>query len=148
MRRVIGIDPGTKNLAICELSLDTGEIHVRLCELRHPCNGAKWRDRFFAWIVDHADAFERADRIIVERQLREPYKSLELMMWTLYRNKTTVVSANTLGAFFGLPKTRKAKKLAAVERVRVFAPELLNAQLTKYDDIADAVLLAVYGSRT
>lgn len=142
---LIGVDAGLVNCGICVTSLDDICCPAILdkqfiCDASVPLN-----DRFYAmynWISGLKAYFEEAKLIVLERQMRAPYKMLNTMIMTLYPLKFVVVHPFTLCSFYKLPRKRKAKKLETIKYVKTKVK--LPEHLTKLDDVADAMLLCLY----
>ena len=146
--RVIGIDAGWKNLAIC--AIDAGNyqkpVHWQLYTIMEP---PYIREKFLGAVQrffereDVKTLLRSADLIVLERQLQEKYACLNCKVRFEFWENTIEVHPSTVGKQYGLSKDRKSKKKEAVvlaQKNAVF-PRVKG----KKDDLADAFLMAMYG---
>jgi len=145
--RVIGIDAGYVNFAVCGVNskdilrpyywknepLFTGEFsEERLCQAIN-----EWTSR-----PDIRHMLDEADVIMLERQMTMKFQAVNHCIRFRWWEKTREVNPKTFAAFFGLPQTRKEKKKASVDLVG--SNTVLPVKKGKKDDLADAYLLALF----
>lgn len=152
-RCVLAIDAGLRNFAYCKVDTENWRQPLlwRQEDLwaPHPNRRVKPTEHDFvdiahSWFKRNQAMFTDVDLVIFERQIRAPFKIMNAVLQTCCYDKHKEVSAMTVGTFWGLPKTRAAKKAAGVQIVRQFA-EIPPSYNDKQDDMADAWLMAVWG---
>lgn len=97
------------------------------------------------WCLKHKDDLDMCDVIVLERQMRAPFIIMNAVITTLYYEKVQVVHPQTVGAFFNLPRTRVQKKAAGIMVVKKNGLTFGVERNDKYDDLADAWLMMVWG---
>lgn len=151
--RVLALDVGTRNLGVALVSSD----QVRKPEqwLRVDLMGKKRLSQKQAdpesivratvhWVRNHKAWFDSCDAIVLERQMRTPFIVMNAVISALYLEKVQIVHPLTVGKFWGLPTTRVAKKAAGVACVAQNGALIPKDAHGKYDDMADAYLMAVF----
>lgn len=145
--KIVAIDAGYRNFAW--ISLVAGDW-------RHPL---QWRKEDICpdastpsvdallgatvkWCDDNQPMLDDADAIVFERQIHRKYMVINAAIRSRWFGKTSEYSPSTVGKFFGLPGDRASKKKAAVNLVsrNLELPRMYK----KKDDLADAMLLAIY----
>lgn len=150
-RRVLAIDVGLRNFAYC--LVDTQNWREPLVWKHkdlypaHPNRRTKPAEKEYLgiamkWFNAHSDLFCCVDAVIFEHQLRKPFIIMNTALQALCYSVQQEVHPMTVGAFWGLPKSREQKKLRGVEVCSAYAT---IPQQQKQDDLADAWLMAVYG---
>lgn len=148
VRRVLGIDAGYVNFAVCYL--DVADFRRPLHWTNAPLftgtfSEQKLAEAIYAWATDPVN--ERmlceADCIVLERQMVLKFQAVNHCIRFRHWDKTIEVAPATMAKLFGLPGTRKEKKKAAVELVGKNA--VFPVKKGKKDDLADAFLLAAHG---
>lgn len=145
--RVVGIDPGYVNFAVCGIS------STNMLKPYYWSNTALFKGDFseerlanaiYTWIKspEIKALLDNADVIVIERQMTMKFQAINHCVRFLYFDKTKEVNPNTLRAFFQLPVKRKEKKKAAVDLVKTKA--VFPVQKGKKDDLADAYLVAIF----
>jgi hypothetical protein len=143
---VLAIDVGTRNFAFCFLTKAT--IHrPPIWHKEQVCLEAAPKEQDIircmkVWINNNYITLKGASVIILETQLRDNFKCMNIVLQTMF-DHCHVVSPNTIGAFYRLPKKREFKKKAAVDLVKSILPIPPNFQ--KQDDLADCYLMALWG---
>jgi hypothetical protein len=150
--RVCAIDAGTRNFAYCFVD----NLHWR-----EPLRWTKedlWREQpnrrrtptkedvvaiTVAWCRRNAAALAECDYVVLENQIRIPFIVMNTVIQALHYDKCVSVHPMTVGAYYGLPKTREAKKAAGIAVV-VRNGVNFGVANGKIDDLADAWLMAVY----
>ncbi len=148
LRKIVGIDAGYVNFAVCGIATNEAArpyYWVNEALFKGEFSEEKLVHAIFAWINRPAikELLTEADEIILERQMTMKYQAVNHCVRFLYMAKTREVHPNTIRAFFRLPEKRSAKKKAAVDLVSNRA--ILPVKKGKKDDLADAYLLAWYG---
>ncbi len=94
------------------------------------------------WCDDNHGILDAAQHIVLERQIKPKFIIINTVVFARYPGKTVEYSPKTVGKFHGLPGDRSAKKKAAVDLVarNLELPRIYK----KKDDLADAMLLAIY----
>lgn len=146
--RVVGIDAGWKNLAICAIDYPN-ILRPSTWELHQIMEPPYAREKFMGAVQEFFERedvkalLESADHIVLEKQLQEKYACLNCKVRFAYWEKTVEVHPNSVGKKFGLALDRKTKKKEAVVLAQKNA--VFPKRKGKKDDLADAYLLAVYG---
>lgn len=152
---VLAIDVGIKNLAVCAMDTDAGLVHwanEALSERAYqPMHNVQYVHEF---IDRNAALFARADRVIVERQMRVNMRIIEAVIHSRFYDKCSVVHARTIKAKFGLGRGNYVlNKKASVDFVHSHLLRLgephwreLFAKTKKRDDLADAYVMALFFS--
>ena len=152
-RKIMAIDAGLRNFAYCVVDTQNWREPLvwNLVDLWPPHPGKHTKpsnqeilDVTMRWFRKNRQLFEDVDEVIFETQIRKPFIVMNTVLQAMVFDKYKQVSPMTVGAFWKLPKTRDAKKRAAIDLVARYAaiPRSYNA---KQDDLADAWLLAVWG---
>jgi hypothetical protein len=158
MSYIVAIDVGVKNLGICVLSVATGKVcHWASEALVDAGRYAPARnvEYVIAFLLKHRLFFEKAQRVLVERQTRVNMRIIEFVVHALHYDRCLVVSPRLVKVHFGLSRNNyRLNTQAAVQWMQefvksvpeLFAPGLVDAALAspKQDDLADAVLMIVY----
>lgn len=147
MVRVVGIDAGYVNLAVCGINTEEPDkpyFWHNFCLFNGPFSEEKLVSAIYHWIhlpeIKHL--LDSADCIVLERQMTMKFQAVNHCIRFAYFHKTKEVSPMSVGAFFGLPRERRPKKKAAVDLVSQFV--VLPVKKGKKDDYADAFLLVMY----
>ena len=174
MGYVCGIDPGWINLGVCVVQDTPFEIvfleSVNLFEGQTPrgpggqTNGRPIRKNpkivtrlCHEYVKRHEAVFRLCGTTVVENQMQKNMYAVQYGMEALFQRygEATSVHPSTVKAYFGTRKGQyKANKRAAVECCRRLLEGVslrrfdeYVATLRKADDVADAVLLAIYGAQ-
>ena len=147
-RRVVGIDAGYVNFAVC--AIDADNFHrpfywKNSALFKGEFSQKKLRQAIFNWLeTDEVKGLlDGADQIVLEEQMVMKFQAVNHFIMSRYFDKTITVWPKTHAAYFGLPQDRKEKKKAGVELVGRNA--VLPIRKGKKDDLADSYLLAAYG---
>lgn len=164
---ILCIDIGVINLGIAALTydcnfkfknvvgvglLDITDFHhpERVCSencgLQHTKTFTDWMEHIF---LTYKDAFEKSDKIIVERQPPGGFNAIEQLIFFKYREKTELVSPNSMHKFFDIGRFNYDRRKECVTK---FAKTLLKNQKVFEDfqmperkhDMADAICLGYY----
>ncbi len=150
--RVCAIDAGTRNFAYCVVDNFTWNAPLRWKkeDLWAPEPGRRRKPTkedilylTYAWVDRNKSWLDHCDVIVLENQMRTPFIIMNTVIHTAFFNKTISVSPMTIAAYFKLPKTREAKKPAAVNVAKSYC--VMDEKVVKPDDLADAWLMAVWG---
>lgn len=150
--RVCAIDAGTRNFAYCVVDNFTYDVPLKWVKedlwKPHPTRRAKpTKEQMVAltvtWCRRNKAMLDACDLIVLENQIRTPFIIMNTVIQALYFDKAQTVSPMTIAAYFNMPKTREAKKLAAVRIAKTHCT--MQEGVEKLDDLADAWLMAVWG---
>jgi hypothetical protein len=158
MRYVVAIDVGIKNLGLCVFDLATCKFvfwnNVSLVPNGRylPANNVQYVRDF---VARHEWAFNEAQAVLVERQMRCNMRIVESILQTLFYDKCVIINARSVKAHYNLgTKNYRMNKERAVEWVTDFVcsnPSVFNIGVTsafeqhnKKDDLADSLLLITY----
>jgi len=145
--RVVGIDAGYVNFSFCSVS--SSDILRPLCWSNEALFTGKFSEErlaeeIYRWVTkpEVKDMLDRADKIVLERQMVKKFQAVNHCIRFRYFEKTVELNPNTVGKYFKLPLERAPKKKAAVELVGSNLP--FPVRKGKKDDLADSYLLAAY----
>lgn len=151
MTRILSIDIGVENLAWVLIDAQTRDIlgwhvgPVHDAAEYVPMNNV---DYVLRYIDRHRAHFDRADIVLIERQMRVNMRVIEALFHALCYQRATVLSARTVKARYGLcMRNYRLNKKAVAEYVRAHLPDNWRAWYEaqkKRDDLADALLQAWY----
>ena len=152
---VLAIDVGIKNLALCAMDTADGLVHWANEALSgstyQPMHNVQYVHEF---IARNASLFERANEIVIEKQMRVNMRIIEAVIQSRFYDKCKVVHARTIKTAFGLGRGNYAlNKKASVDYVHQHL-ELFGqpkwqshfARAKKRDDLADAYIMALFFS--
>jgi hypothetical protein len=146
MRRVVGIDVGYVNNAMCVIDGNSRKpkYWVNAPLIKGKFTEEKLKKAAYDWVKSPEIKawLDSADDIVLERQMMKKFEAVNNCIRFLYWEKTIELAPNTVGAYFKLPQDRASKKKAAVALVSVNVPFVCKG---KKDDLADAYLLATFG---
>lgn len=103
------------------------ECSMDNCELKHSLCITDYMYHFFKIYGDH---FERATHIVIERQPPKGFIAVQELIIYRYREKTTLVSPNSIHKHFTMPKVQKLRKM--------FTVCMANNRLSKFLDYANS----------
>lgn len=152
---VLAVDVGIKNLAVCAIDTADGIVHwaneALSASAYQPQHNVQYVHEF---IARNAALFDRADAIVVEKQMRVNMRIIEAVIQSRFFDKCKIVHPRTIKVAFGLGRGNYAlNKKASVE----FVQARLNLQeqphwrqmfdkARKRDDLADAYIMALFFS--
>jgi hypothetical protein len=158
---VVAIDVGIKNLALCAMAPGQGVVRwfnepLSTSGTYKPMHNVQYVHEF---VQRHASLFERADVVVVERQMRVNMRIIEAVLQSRFFDKCKVVHARTVKSAFGLGRGNYTlNKRASVDFVQTHlehfgtdAWRTLFGAAKKRDDLADAYVMALFfsgGSKT
>ena len=150
--RIVGIDPGLRNFGYA--IVDNGELvdFDSICIWDMVPKNKRTDYPFIARVlVDNTSIFDQADVIIIERQMQSRMKMIACALRCFFWEKSYMLAPIRVKKHFKISMSDyKKNKKASIQLVpKFFSPE----QETKFklhkkkDDIADAVLMAMYWHR-
>jgi glycosyltransferase involved in cell wall biosynthesis len=143
---ILGVDAGYANLAYCMIDSEDHK-NPSTWDVVRVMEGHFTEQKFFhviyRWVTSETmrELFQKADRIVLERQMSTKFAAINVVIRTLYYDKTIEYNPQTIGAFYKFPRDRYSKKRATIEYVGLIAQ---IPDRKKKDDLADAYLLALY----
>lgn len=147
--RVCAIDAGYRNFAYCivdNLSWNAPLVW-RKEDLWGRRKGTPTNRDLIAitqtWCENNREMLGACDCILLEKQMRIPFIVMNTVIQAHHFNASEVISPNTFGAFFKLPKKRIPKKMATIELCQKHT--IMPDQYDKIDDLADAWMMSVWG---
>lgn len=153
---IIGIDVGLVNMGFALYNTDTGQFEIaKRVQLASKKKEMKTRDELIhrAWTKlfnDHKAAFDKADAVVIERQMKTLYIVIENMiasMLFMLKKEYIIVSPIKVKKMFSIScGNYKQNKNSAVETITHYYPHIVNHVTTKVDDICDAMLLCLFYS--
>ena len=114
------------------------------CELYHTKTFTDWLEHVFQ---REYGFFDLVDFILIERQPPVGLTAIEQLIFYRWRDKSILISPNSVHAFFCMGNDYDKRKELAVRITRNFIPKNLQEQLEWYDrqhDIADSILFTIY----
>ena len=154
--KILAIDPGLRNLALCVM--DNGMVEqIRRVDI---FGGATIRscDAFEAissFCDRNQSLFDSVELVVIERQFFDSKIKLSTCLCIIQTvlqcralKNHTLVHAATIKKCFGThAHSHRTNKQAAVQKACEIDPLLFQETSGKLDDLADAYLLAVYANR-
>jgi hypothetical protein len=158
MQYIIAIDVGIKNLGMCVYDKTLAKVvywnSTALVEAGRysPMRNVEY---VFAFMNKHAEYFQNASALVIERQMRVNMRIIEAVFQALCFPICTVLSPRLVKMHYDLSRNNyRLNKQAAVTWMRTYTSEhtdFFDAELakaaevhTKQDDLADALLMLVY----
>lgn len=116
------------------------------CQLYHTKTFCDWMNHTYQ---ENIDFFEKADFILVERQPPQGFVVVEQLIMNRWRDKTVLVSPNSMHKYFGIRKLNYDKRKEFTEKIMLskLKDKFLCEQLSYYDrihDISDSICLMLY----
>ena len=159
------IDPGVRNMGLALVAVSAGEFLLQAASCTDitifPCTGTKCSLRHEAmmtdWVLHFIQAnqklFDAADVILLERQPPCGFRCCEQLLFSQFRDKVQLIHPRSLHCFFSMSKLsydgRKLHSVRLGERYYRRNDILATAlQKTRAHDICDAMLMAVYYTKT
>ncbi|MGA9042399.1 MAG: hypothetical protein WB421_17830 [Terriglobales bacterium] len=149
--RVLGIDPGMRNMAFCVLD-DGAVFDIGNTDLFHgkPIDPKDVCALACLWCEEHKAYIDSADVIVCEKQFMDSKIRLsacliiiQTVIEVFSRSKFIPVHAMSVKRAYGTISTsHKKNKIKSIERVSAMNPELFAGVKGKIDDMSDAYLLA------
>ena len=159
---IIGIDVGYHNMALIVSEVDEDfnvsvrsahliditkiphrKVCTRECKIPHTREVADMMAHFFQ---EYGDLMESADVILVERQPPTGLTQIETLLLYLYRDKTTLVSPNSMHSYFGINHFDYDRRKVCT--VNIAEPYLSNNEtymrVERKHDIADAMCIILF----
>lgn len=158
---VLSIDVGFEHLGLIgaevseDYSLDTitlcklvnikklvTECRDHSCTLRHDLCITDYMYHFFN---AYKEDFERCDLIVVERQPPKGFIAVQELIIYRYRDKTILVSPNSIHKYFSMPKTQEFRKMFTVSFANPKLSKFLDYERSnRKHDMSDAYCQLVY----
>ena len=158
MAYIVAIDVGVKNLGLCAYDMLTNKVVCWATTSLVP-NGRyipAQNVRYVREFVErYSTIFAYASAILIERQMRCNMRIIESLFQCLYFDRTLVISPKSVKVHYDLATNNyRHNKEKAVEWAKDFVdanPGVFDGDLAqqflkakKQDDMADALLLAMY----
>ncbi len=157
---IVSIDIGIFNLGYasfyCEENRITNWKHldkINIKEVTMNCRKPSCRfchDKTFTDYIDHfcemfSEDFKNCDYVLLERQPPAGFVVIQELILNKFRNKTKIVSPNSVHKFFGIGHLDyDNRKLASIETARKTCPSFSNIKTERRHDISDAICQAIY----
>ena len=142
--RVLSIDPGTRNMGWC--LWDGKLVDFGVVDLQKVCKGTDYPKKI--WALRETGFFDRADVILVERQMQSKMKMLACAIRCFFWDKTIMIAPQSVRRHFKtLMKKHASNKKAHVAHAREHVQGALAIkfeQHKKKDDISDAIMQVLY----
>ena len=144
--RVLSIDPGTRNMGWC--LWDGQLIDFGVVDLQEVCKGTDYPKKI--WALRETGFFERADIILVERQMQSKMKMLACAIRCFFWERTIMIAPQSVRRHFKtIMKKHSSNKKAHVAHARKYLHGTLAIKFEKHkkkDDISDAIMQVLYYS--
>lgn len=164
VQTILSIDIGVKHLAFTLITTDkeynlinivgidmiditTFPHHdVENCKLYHQKNFADWMAHVFQY---YQIVFDKVDKILIERQPPMGLVVVEQLIFYKYREKTTLISPNSMHKHFNIGHLNYDQRKKEVEKIfQTYAqlPEVIQEynNFKRKHDIADAFCIAIF----
>ena len=156
---ILGVDVGLANAALVLARIDAEytEISVEFadtfdirqvpclpaCNLHHSRNPVDCCRHVFMY---YSDVFSRADLILIERQPLTGLTDIQALFFSEFRNKSELVSPNTLHKWFGLPRNEYERRKVLVTEIAMphiqHMPHIMSRE--RIHDVADAFCIVLH----
>lgn len=95
------------------------------------------------FVEDHQDAFDTADKILIERQPPGGFTNLEILLHYMFKDKVVLISPVSMHCHFGM---RHLDYDERKERTVALTEKFLNVEIPyeRKHDIADAFCMVMY----
>ena len=112
------------------------------CELKHDLCITDYMYHFFK---DYGEYFNLATHIVIERQPPKGFIAVQELIIYRYREKTVLVSPNSIHKHFTMPKLQKLRKMFTVCMANPKLSKFLDyANSTRKHDMSDAYCQLMY----
>ena len=160
---VVSIDVGYHNLGLVRALVDNENFEIKIlnifkidltklphkkinrwdCKLEHTNEVA---DLMAHFIQEFKDILEEADKILIERQPPTGLTQIETLLLYLYRNKTELISPNSMHKHFGINYLEyESRKVRTIQISESFLENFEEYQeLSRKHDIADAMCMIIF----
>ena len=147
--RVVSIDPGLRNFGYAIVQDDKLIAFDSICIWDLVPKKKRTDYPYIARVlVEHTDIFQGADIVLIERQMQSRMKMIACALRCFFWDKSRMVAPLSVRKHFNISTgVYKNNKKASIALVPTFFNEKqLKRFMThkKKDDIADAVLMAMY----
>jgi len=96
------------------------------------------------FVDDHREVFDKAERILIERQPPQGFTNIEILLHYMFKDKVLLISPLTIHAHFGMGHLNYEERK---ERVLVKMGKYIDLDTIPYErkhDIADAYCMLLY----
>ena len=97
------------------------------------------------FVDDHIELFNKADKILIERQPPGGFQNIEILLHYMFKDKVTLVSPVSMHVHFGMRHLnydeRKERTVGIAEK---YISNNMMDQYERKHDIADALCMIVY----
>lgn len=112
------------------------------CDLKHDLCITDYMYHFFKEYGEH---FENATHIVIERQPPKGFIAVQELLIYRYREKTVLVSPNSIHKYFTMPKIQKFRKIFTVNMANKKLSKFLDySNNTRKHDMGDAYCQLLY----
>lgn len=153
---IVAIDPGIKNLGWSVYDTDKKTFksfgRYNLVKDQPKKMHTKYVYLVASFIAASKDVFDMADAVVIEMQMVAKYKVIQTAFLTFFWGRSHEISMRSVRCHFGISTGKYASnKKASIAKV----PDIIRGKNldwfarfdnTKKDDVADAILLALYWS--
>ena len=116
------------------------------CELNHTKTFTDWMEHVFLY---YKEAFENCDAIVIERQPPTGFVVVEQLIFSRYREKTHIVSPNSMHKYFDIGRYSYDQRKECVERLakKLMRNEGVIKDFESFErkhDMADSICIGYY----
>tara|TARA_B100000780_G_scaffold277398_2_gene248010 strand:+ start:108 stop:629 length:522 start_codon:yes stop_codon:yes gene_type:complete len=152
---IVAIDPGLRNLgwSVYDTTKSTFISFGRydLLKDQPKAKHTKYPQLVHEFITASKEVFQRADAVLIEIQMSAKFKVIQTAFQCFFWEKSHLISPRSVRCYFDISTGNYAKnKKASVEKIPLLEIPKKNKQWferfdkSKRDDVADAMLLALY----
>ena len=161
MEKILSIDIGIVNLGYTLVEIKDNTLKVLSCnrvditKVQHNrvarCNCNLYHENCIPDYLDHfiqenQDIFDRADKILIERQPPVGITNVQDLIFTRFRNKVILISPNSVHKHFKMTRNDYSlRKQESLNITRDYLKDFYNFETNeRQHDISDALLLVLY----
>jgi hypothetical protein len=96
------------------------------------------------FVDDHKEIFDKADRILIERQPPQGFTNIEILLHYMFKDKVMLISPHTLHAHFGIGHLNYEERKERMVNMMAKYIDLDTIPYERKHDIADAYGMLLY----
>ena len=154
---ICAIDVGWRNLAICFISIESGNFYTRKIDIVKSFNKKKFEERMTVEYVqnlihDNEDAFKKVSLCVIEQQMKRKCLIIQhvIRAFMICRGiPCTFISPRSVRSYFNIStgNYQRNKNMSVMKVKQIIPKDKYNNEVNihkKKDDVADAILIALY----
>jgi hypothetical protein len=154
---ICSIDVGWKNLAMCFMSIESGNFYSRKVDVVKLLNKKKFEEKLIVeyignLISKNEESFKKVSICVIEQQMKRKCLIIQHVIKTFMKCRNipcTYISPRSVRAFFKISTGKYSlnKELSVRKVKQLISKEQYKTEVSvfkKRDDVADAILIAIY----